>query len=172
MAEFRRGNNGLANPHKNRSCLRPAGERISFPCMTISNPKSVIVPVDFSDASFDAVRVAVEMAGSPSNVHVIHVVPEALSSADYLREAMTQQGPDKALSELTAKLAASGLSDVHASVEEGIPSEAIAAKASSEQAELIVIPSHSRKGIPRLFLGSVADQVLRAAACPVLVLKR
>ena len=140
--------------------------------MTILNPKRVLVPVDFSDASFDAVKAAVEMAGSAGNVHVIHVIPEALSSADYLREAITQQGADKALSELIDKLAESGLADVKASVEQGVPSDAIAAKADSEHAELIVIPSHSRKGIPRLFLGSVADQVLRAATCPVLVLKR
>ena len=140
--------------------------------MTISNPNPVVVPVDFSDASFDAVKVAIEMTGSASNVHVIHVIPELLSTADYLREAMTQQGTDKALSELVERLTELGLADVNASVEEGAPSDAIAAKADSVQAELIVIPSHSRKGIPRLFLGSVADHVLRAATCPVLVLKR
>ena len=140
--------------------------------MAIPNPKVVVVPVDFSDASFDAVKVAIELSGSASNVHVIHVIPEALSSADYLREAIIQQGADKALSELVEKLTELGLADVNASVEEGVPSDAIVAKASSERAELIVIPSHSRKGIPRLFLGSVADQVLRAATCPVLVLKR
>ena len=140
--------------------------------MTILNPELVVVPVDFSDASFDAVKVAIEMSGSAGSVHVIHVIPEVFTSADYLREAITEQSTDKALSELVQKLSELGLGDVKASVERGDPSEAIADKANSEGADLIVIPSHSRKGIPRLFLGSVADRVLRAASCPVLVLKR
>ncbi len=38
-------------------------------------------------------------------------------------------------------------------------------------AELIVMPSHGRTGLSRLFIGSVAERVVRLAHCPVLILK-
>jgi len=37
--------------------------------------------------------------------------------------------------------------------------------------DLIVMATHGRSGIPHLFMGSVAEQVLRAAPCPVLTLR-
>src|SRR5687768_16533362 len=38
-------------------------------------------------------------------------------------------------------------------------------------ADLIVMPSHGRRGISRMLIGSVAERVLRLAHCPVLVLR-
>lgn len=56
-------------------------------------------------------------------------------------------------------------------VELGHPADVLSALATSEQAEQIVVGSHGRRGIERLFLGSVAERVLRRSEIPVLVVK-
>jgi nucleotide-binding universal stress UspA family protein len=50
-------------------------------------------------------------------------------------------------------------------------SEAIASDAETWGADLIVIGTHGRRGLRRLFLGSVAEGVARAAATPVLLIR-
>jgi nucleotide-binding universal stress UspA family protein len=56
-------------------------------------------------------------------------------------------------------------------LEEGDPVEAILRVAEEIGADLIVMGTHGRTGLSRLFMGSVAEQVLRRAPCPVLTLK-
>jgi len=53
----------------------------------------------------------------------------------------------------------------------GKPPEEIAKAAKDWPADLIVIGSHGRGGVERLFLGSVAEAVMREAPCPVLVVR-
>ena len=52
---------------------------------------------------------------------------------------------------------------------EGLPAGEIVAAARDWHAELIVVGTHGRSGLGRLVLGSVAEEVLRHAPCPVLV---
>ena len=51
----------------------------------------------------------------------------------------------------------------------GDPGESIVSVAEAEAADLIVVGTHGRGPIGRLFLGSVSDHVVRHAPCPVLV---
>jgi nucleotide-binding universal stress UspA family protein len=51
---------------------------------------------------------------------------------------------------------------------EGTPPDRIARAARSTRADLIVIGTHGRTGLARLFLGSVASRVIATATCPVL----
>jgi nucleotide-binding universal stress UspA family protein len=51
---------------------------------------------------------------------------------------------------------------------EGVPAEVITRLARRSRADLIVIGTHGRTGLSRIFLGSVARRVLELAACPVL----
>ena len=53
-------------------------------------------------------------------------------------------------------------------VQEGMPARTIVQEAEREGAELIVVGTHARTGLPHLLLGSVAERVLRTAPCPVL----
>ena len=53
----------------------------------------------------------------------------------------------------------------------GAPGSEIVKTAKEWQADLIVIGSHGRRGLTRAMLGSVAEAVMRHAACPVLVVK-
>jgi universal stress protein A len=54
---------------------------------------------------------------------------------------------------------------------EGDPGEAIVEAAESEQVDMVVVGSHGRGSVGRLFLGSVSEHVVRNAACPVLVVR-
>ena len=54
---------------------------------------------------------------------------------------------------------------------EGDPAESIVDVAQSEGADVIVVGSHGRGGLERALVGSVSDQVIRRATCPVLVVR-
>jgi len=53
----------------------------------------------------------------------------------------------------------------------GSPATAIVEMAEREKVELIVMPTHGRTGLMRLLMGSVAEEVVRKAKCPVLTVK-
>jgi len=53
----------------------------------------------------------------------------------------------------------------------GMPGPTIVKKAREWSADIIVIASHGRAGIPRALFGSVAEEVMRNAPCPVLVVR-
>jgi nucleotide-binding universal stress UspA family protein len=56
-------------------------------------------------------------------------------------------------------------------VEVGLPAETIVDYASKNGVSLIVMSTHGRSGVARWVYGSIADKVLRAAPCPVLLVR-
>ncbi|MDG1894083.1 MAG: universal stress protein [Fuerstiella sp.] len=135
----------------------------------------IVVPVDFSGMSVTAISTAMRLAQDRSQIHVLHVVPlldqiapdiERLSlPTDADRQASVREH----FSEFLSKHGFAGLRQV---VLDGQPGPHIAEYAKEISAGLIVIPSHGYGGFKRLLLGSVAESVVRLAACPVLVLRR
>lgn len=135
--------------------------------------KKIVVPVDFSEQSHRAVDEALNMVFHPEEISVIHVgqsvaamAPEAIwqdisdeTLRKHIEEFMKQEFSDKKYAQVT----------LHATV--GDPGHKIVEYAEGIGAGVIVMPSHGRTGLKRLFLGSVAERVLRLASCPVLVLK-
>ncbi|MBP7516839.1 MAG: universal stress protein [Desulfobulbus sp.] len=61
------------------------------------------------------------------------------------------------------------LADCAGEVLEGDPADRVVAFAAEQQADLIVLGTHGSRGIEKILLGSVAERVLKRAACPVLV---
>ena len=63
--------------------------------------------------------------------------------------------------------------DIHATTEAivGHPPEAIVRTARDRAADLIVAGTHGRGGVARMFMGSVAERVVRLAECPVLTVR-
>jgi universal stress protein A len=59
----------------------------------------------------------------------------------------------------------------HDFVQIGIPALTIVEKAKEWPADVIVMASHGRAGVPRALFGSVAEEVMRKAPCPVLVVR-
>jgi nucleotide-binding universal stress UspA family protein len=54
----------------------------------------------------------------------------------------------------------------------GDPASEIVRLATEEKVDLIVLGTHGRTGLTRLLMGSVAEQIVRRAACPVLTFKQ
>ncbi|HRX78462.1 MAG TPA: universal stress protein [Pirellulaceae bacterium] len=133
----------------------------------------IVVPTDMSEESLAAVRVALQIAESPSRIHVLRILHEQQSSyPDALGAAIDHsKRRNAALEELKESLADAECADLKLCVEFGDPGHRIAEHAEAIRASLIVMPSHGRRGIKRLLVGSVAERVTRLAHCPVLVLK-
>ena len=133
----------------------------------------VLVPIDFSEHSFRALDAARDMVESPTQLHVIHVLPEILVTEPgviwgQVDDASRTQHVEEALREKTADSRYAGL---HIAVRIGDRGQKIVDYAAENGMELIVMPSHGRTGLKHLLIGSVAERVVRLAHCPVLVLR-
>lgn len=145
--------------------------------------KRILVSVDGSDESKCALQEAVKLAKvEPAHVLVIHVLEENFMyhtgpGFDYgaLITAMRTEG----LQILNAaKRIISSDSSIHVEVKlvelqsfQGRVAEAIVEEAKDWAADLIVLGTHGRRGFSRLFLGSVAENAVRIATTPVLLVK-
>ena len=138
--------------------------------------KSIVVPIDFSSSSDDAIRTALEIARQPSDVHVIHValVPDAIPYAGEVGWTTEPARWFELAQEHMAEYMKSRpqFAGVTSKVIEGDAGSRIASFAAETHADLIVMPSHGYHGVKRFLLGSVTEIVLRHAPCEVLVLRR
>jgi nucleotide-binding universal stress UspA family protein len=138
------------------------------------HPKTMVVPVDFSDDSIAALDMALDMAGSPSDVHVVHVIPELnVAEAGVIWQEIDSSGRiQHAEEELRKKMSDGKYAEVQIEIEIGNPGYRVADFAKRIGADLIVMPSHGRTGLAHMLLGSVAERVVRLSHCPVLVLRK
>jgi len=134
----------------------------------------ILVPFDFSAPSHAAIDKAIEIAGSASNVHVLHVLapfvplaPEGVPIEWVDETKRMQHAVDMLHKELSEKRYAGVTEEVLV----GDAGTVVVDRAESLTADLIVVPSHGRSGLTRMLLGSVAERILRLSKCPVLVLK-
>lgn len=134
----------------------------------------VIVPIDFSAASPDAIKTALDLVDHPSQLHLIHVMlPLETVSPGVLLGDITDERRRQKVTEALRRLAQENQAgEAHLEVGIGTPGLEITDYARRHDADMIVIPSHGYHGVKRLFLGSVAERVLRHAPCRVLVLRR
>jgi nucleotide-binding universal stress UspA family protein len=140
------------------------------------SPMRVLIASDLSDASDFAVQQGARMAQGGS-VALCHVMPEPVThallaqdyEADLQKQIAIQPKIGEALRGQWSRLAPTGGPEPELFIDLGSPYEQILGRAEQWHAELIVVGTHGRKGLKRLLLGSVADQVVRAAHCPVLV---
>jgi len=139
--------------------------------------KRILVPMDFSapsDAALDYARaVATRFDAS---LHLLHVAEDpyrALYSAEVFvpeMEGVRDEILGDVISRLKDRLCESDMSELHATVAAviGTPAGFIVEYAAAHEIDLIVMGTHGRGGMSRLLMGSVAEQVVRTAPCPVL----
>ncbi len=144
---------------------------------THSSIQRILVAHDFSETSEAALNYALSLATRfEAGVTVVHAydipsvgAPEVLVLAtDWLSQISVVAR--ESLDAVVARARKSGVS-VDSELREGSAWREINEVARSRHADLIVVGSHGRKGLPRALLGSVAEKVVRTAPCPVLVVR-
>ena len=138
--------------------------------------RTILAPVDFSDASTLAVRHAKELALTyGSQVTLLHAVEEAVYPSAYGVEAAPLPNPNivDRVEKSLANMARDEIGYEHVTVEAkiGYAPSVILDHAETADVDLIVIASHGRTGLERMLLGSVAERVVRRAPCPVFIVK-
>lgn len=139
------------------------------------NVRQILVPTDFSDCAAAALDAAIELAGKlGARITVLHAwqIPTyAFPFGSFVPAvdlpAALEDAAQKALAELVASRADRGV-ELRPMVRAGVAWEQILAVVKELPAELVVIGTHGRTGLPRALIGSVAEKVVRLAPVPVL----
>jgi nucleotide-binding universal stress UspA family protein len=136
---------------------------------------TILHPTDFSADARPAFEVACALAGEGrGRLVVLHVERPPLATlggtagvpplhTEYDRETLPEE-----LQRIQP--ARAGIALEHR-LEYGDPAAVILKSASETGADLIVMGTHGRTGLRRLLMGSVAEQVVREASCPVLTVR-
>jgi nucleotide-binding universal stress UspA family protein len=133
----------------------------------------IVVPTDGSVGSAHVALQAIDLAETyGATIHVLHIVDEtvqALIAGFEDEEEFEDRGRDAV--ERVAGMARHHGVDVVTAIETGNPAEGIVDYADEIDADLIVSGTHGRSGVKRRLIGSVAENVVRQARCPVMTVR-
>jgi nucleotide-binding universal stress UspA family protein len=138
------------------------------------NISKILFPTDFSHASDAGLDFATQLAKQlGATLLIVHVEEAPLAygggemyyglpepDTDALKEMLSRVKPRDPAVRFEQRLVP------------GVPATAICDLAAEAKAGLIVMGTHGRTGLSRLLMGSVAEQVMRQAPCPVLTFKQ
>lgn len=139
----------------------------------------ILVPIDFSNYSKNALRYAINFATKfNSKIYLIYVVEPVIYPSDFSMGQVTFPVADlemneRANSELL-NLAKSEIGvdiEVETIIKTGKPFVEINETADALDIDLIIIATHGHTGMEHLLFGSTAEKVVRKAPCPVLTLR-
>ena len=142
--------------------------------------RKILVAVDDSSAAAKGLREALRLAKAEgARLHILHVVNEYVAFATPLGTPpvdlvpMLREGGERILAK--ARSAADKtkvpVKTVMREMVGGSVADAIVREARKLDADLIVLGTHGRRGVRRLVLGSDAEQVVRTASAPVLLVR-
>ena len=143
--------------------------------------KNILVATDFGDASATALAYGRDFARAfDATLHVITVVDNLAARAavastyvgdiDAVQEQL-EANAERQLHALIADDDRARLTLTLARLTDLSPATAITVYAEQHHIDLVLMGTHGRRGVAHLFLGSVAERVVREAPCPVLVVR-
>lgn len=159
--------------------LTVRGETDEGPSLTPGTIDRILVPVDFSKYSQEALRYAKEWAALyRADVDVLHVIAEDLHPTFYIGgvtsiydvEPDIEQKVSDKLDEFVAE-GGGPATDVRTHVSVGSAPSTIAEFVNEHEIDLVSMSTHGRTGLDRFLLGSVAEKVIRHVQCPVFTVK-
>ena len=143
--------------------------------------KKILVPVDFSEFSINALRYAVGFAGHFSaKIFLLYVMEPASYYQDPAGvfmarfEEVEREIEEEAKNQLN-RTAGEEIGDAvnhEILIRRGRPFSEINSAASKYDIDLIIIATHGHTGVEHLLFGSTAEKVVRKAPCPVLTLRK
>lgn len=142
--------------------------------------KKILFATDFSDCARVAQDYAVALAEQfQSELHVVHVLADVMMMMPEPGSALSlpqnylvdlKQEAERALNKVFTPEQAKDRRAVRA-LRMGNPFIEIVKYAEEANIDLIVVGTHGRSGLGHLFLGSVAEKIVRKAKCPVLTVR-
>lgn len=141
---------------------------------------SILCPTDFSEFSDHAIRYACELAEKfQAEVHLLNVLQDYAAVApgtgdmfvpftDWLPE-LRKQSQEQLAKQPAPEYAAKV--HIHRTTRVGAPVDEILKYAKEHSIDLIVQGTHGRRGVKHMLLGSVAENIVRYATCPVLTVR-
>jgi nucleotide-binding universal stress UspA family protein len=134
--------------------------------------KTILHPTDFSPRAEYGYQMACALARD-YGAHLILAHIKPLPAVVYGEFGAIPPAPEETLEGLKTRLTEFKPPNltVEYHVVEGEPAAEIVRFAVERKADMIVLGTHGRTGIGRFLLGSVAEQVMRKAPCPVLTVK-
>jgi nucleotide-binding universal stress UspA family protein len=141
--------------------------------------KRILVATDLTPASRAALSEGMTLAkDNGAELMIAHVcgspsVTQAAAIATSIYDEWVRNLKDQAQESLRPLLDEARREGVHAGalVLFGAADEAIVEAAETNNADLIIVGTHGRHGVSRLFLGSVASRVISTALCPVITVR-
>jgi nucleotide-binding universal stress UspA family protein len=147
----------------------------------IMDIKRILFPTDFSEESSIALEYAIDMAKHyGAKLYLLHVIYDLAQAAGwgwYVPHASIDEMYKGLEKEAAKQIERFGLEElrtfkgVERSVLKGVPNEELVKFAKDNKIDLIVMATHSRKGVGRILFGSTAAHIVRFAPCPVLTVR-
>lgn len=135
----------------------------------------IVVPTDFSEASFAALSRALALVGGDSSqLHIVHVLfnLSAVEPGVVWGDIDDATRISRSTEVLREELGKRGAGQATVAVRNNPnPAKAITSYAKEVAAPLIVVAATGHTGVERLLLGSVAERIVRMADCDVLVVR-
>ena len=143
-----------------------------------TEPKTILVPTDFSPASKPAAEEALTLVqgfgGQIIFLHVLdmsYIYPVGIGGQAFVPPPLTVQDFELDWQDFLHDLPLGGGLQWEKKTREGHAAQTITKTAEELNADLIVIGTHGRTGLTHILLGSVAERVVRTAACSVLTVR-
>jgi nucleotide-binding universal stress UspA family protein len=150
----------------------------------ISHPSSlsirrILVPIDFSVHSKNALRYAVPMAEQyHATLTLIYVIEPTIYPADLgfgqiivpgVEEELRAKSEEELRSIIQTEIG--GRAEAEAVVRMGKPHQEILNEAQEKQIDLLILATHGHTGVEQILFGSTAMRVVRLAQCPVMTIR-
>jgi len=140
---------------------------------------SILVPIDFSVHSKNALKYAIPMAEKfGAKLHLVYVVEPTVYPADLgfgqvvlpgVEDELREKGAEELQSLIEKEIA--GRVEASSTVRTGNPHHEILSEADEQEVDLIVVATHGHSGVEHMLFGSTADRIVRHARCPVLTVR-
>jgi nucleotide-binding universal stress UspA family protein len=141
--------------------------------------QSILVPIDFSDHSKNALQYAIPFAQQfRASIHLLYVVEPTIYPADFsfgqvgfpnVEEELRKRGNEEL--EVLLRNVIAGKVKATKAIRTGRPFYEINQYAKEKEVDLIIIATHGHSGMEHILFGSTAEKVVRGAPCPVLVVR-
>ena len=138
--------------------------------------RKILFPTDISEGSAHAVPFVADLTKHyGARLYIIHVVYDIARVTGWhiphvSMDEMYRDIETNAMKEIEKCCIEElrGYKDIEYKVIKGVPHEEILKFAEENHIDMIIMGTHSRKGLDRVFFGSTAEKVVRNAKCPVL----